>query len=150
MKIILLKETKGLGHAGEIKEVKVGYALNFLIPEGFADMATKHSLNVLKAQENKLIKSKEVEKKSKKAEAKKIDGKFFEVIVKADEKGTMYAKLDAKAVAKELEKEGYKIEAGEIRLDEPIKKIGEYEVGLELGGQKAKIKLEVGSEKEGK
>ena len=53
MKIILLKEVQGLGRQGEIKEVKQGYARNFLIPQGLADVFTKHSLGVLEATKGK-------------------------------------------------------------------------------------------------
>ena len=65
MQIILLKEVKGLGHAGETKEVSDGYSRNFLIPKGMADMATKHSLSVLDAQGKKKERAKKQEERKK-------------------------------------------------------------------------------------
>jgi len=147
MKVILLKEVRNIGHAGEIKDLKEGYARNYLIPSGLASVVSKHSMGVAQAQKNKKEKQKKLEAKSKKSEAKKIDGKKFEIKVKADEKGTLYAKLDAKNIARELKKQGYNIEPDEIKLAEPIKKIGEFEVELNLAGENVKVKLEVGSEK---
>ncbi len=143
MKIVLLKEIQGMGHTGDIKEVKDGYARNFLIPHGLADILTKHSLGVLEARKKKLEKSKNLEVRSKKLLAKKIMGKSFEIKVKADDKGTLYAKLDAKAIAQELVKQGFSTEVSDIILDKVIKKVGEYKVELDLGGEKAKVKLGV-------
>ncbi|MCK4553359.1 50S ribosomal protein L9 [Candidatus Parcubacteria bacterium] len=157
MKVVLLKEVKNLGRQGDIKEVKQGYARNFLIPQGLADILTKHSLNMLESQKKKQIRSKKVEvtlrrqgsggQGSKKVLAKKINGKKFEIDAKADDKGGLYAKVDAKVIAGELRKQGYDVKVGEVVLDKVIKKVGDYEVGLKLGGEKAKVKLEVRSKK---
>lgn len=141
MKVILLKEVRGFGHAGDIKEAKDGYARNFLIPQGLASAVSKHSMGMAEAQKKKKEKIKKLEVRSKKAEAKKIDGKSFEIRVKSDEKGTLYAKLDAKGIAGEIKKQGFNIEPSEVNLAEPIKKTGEFEVDLSLGGERARIRL---------
>ena len=147
MKIILLKEVKNLGHAGEVKEVKEGYAVNFLIPNGLADIVTKYSLGVLEARKAKLTRSKNTEAKNKQGLAKKINGQKFVFTVKADDKGSLYAGLDAKAIAEELGKQKVVIKPGDVKLKSAIKKIGEHEIELSLAGEKAKIKIEVQSEK---
>lgn len=143
MKIILLKQVQGLGQAGDIKVVSNGYARNFLIPQGLADLLTKHGLGVLEAQKKKQVRSKRQEVKSKKQEAKKINGKSFEIITKADEKGTLYAGLDKRAIANELESQGFKIEPNEVKLKEVIKKIGQHTVKLHLNNEKVIIKLDI-------
>ena len=145
MKIVLLKEVQGIGYAGDIKEVKDGYARNFLIPQGLADILTKYNLSVLEAQKRKKERSKKLGVRSKKLLASKIKGKSFEIKVNADEKGSLYAGLDAKAIAAELAKQKFVVEASEVILDKAIKKVGEYEVELRLEGEKVKIKLEVRS-----
>ena len=150
MKVILLKEVQGLGHSGEIKEVKQGYARNFLISQGLADMLTKHSLGVLEAQKKKQNRIKGQEVRSKKLQAKKINGKSFVIQVKADDKGSLYAKVDAKTIAQELQKQGFIVEDKEIELNKAIKKVGEYEVSLDLGKEKAKTKIKVISKKNDK
>lgn len=153
MKIVLLKEVPGLGHSGEIKEVKQGYARNFLISQGLADMLTKHSLGVLEAQKKKQNRIKGQEVRSKKSQAKKINGKSFVIQAKTDDKGSLYAKVDAKTIAGELQKQGHAVKVNEVVLDQVIKKVGEYEVGLKLSGEKAKIKINISNknneEKEG-
>jgi len=147
MKVVLLKEVRGLGHQGDIKEVKQGYARNFLIPHGLADILTKHSLSVIEQQKKKREKSKKVEVRSKKLLAKKINGNSFMILAKADDKGTLYAKVDAKVIAGELQKQGFALGVGEVVLEKGIKKVGEYEVVLKIGDDKAKVKLAVRSEK---
>lgn len=147
MKVILLKEVPKLGSKGDIKEVNDGYARNYLIPSGLVEMLTKYTLDMFEAQQKKKTRSKKQEARSKKGMAKRIKDKEFIIEAKADKKGTLYAGLDQKAVAKELNKEKYKIEAGEIILKEAIKKIGDYDIKLNLAGEMANIKLKVKSEK---
>ena len=147
MKIILLKEVQGLGHAGDIKEVSDGYGRNFLLPGKLAEISTQHSLAVLELRKRKRERIALRAEKDKVKLAKKINGQRFAIKAKADQTGTLYAKIDAKAIASVLAKQGFKIEENEIKLPETIKKIGEYEVDFELGGESGKIKLEVRSEK---
>ena len=145
MKIILLKEVQGLGHAGDIKEVSDGYGRNFLLPGKLAEISTQHSLAVLELRKRKRERIALRAEKDKVKLAKKINGQRFAIKAKADQTGTLYAKIDARAIAFLLVRKGYKIEPDEIKLPEPIKKIGEYEVNLELGEENGKIKLEVRS-----
>ena len=141
MEVILLKEVYGLGHAGEVKEVKSGYARNYLIPAGLAFTVTRHNLRMLEAQKKKLIKLELKNNQEKIKLAKKINGQEFEIKVKADDKGTLFAGLDAKVIADELQKQGFFVETKEVILNKAIKKVGEYEVELRLEEKKAKIKI---------
>jgi large subunit ribosomal protein L9 len=143
MKIVLLKEVPGLGHIGEIKEVRGGYARNFLIPRGWADILTKHSLGMLDAQKKKRERLQKEAEHRKELVAKKIDDKNFNIWAKADNKGTLYSKIDAKDIAEELQKQGYTVEVGDIILNETIKKVGEYGVTLKLVDKDAKININI-------
>ena len=141
MKVLLLKEVRGLGHAGEVKEVADGYARNFLIARGLANFATKHSLSVLGAQKNKRERVKKLEEKNKGKLAKKINGKVFAINAKADEKGTLYSKINTKYIVSELANQGVAVTEKELKLNETIKSIGQYEIDLVLSGESASIKL---------
>jgi large subunit ribosomal protein L9 len=143
MKVILLKTVKNLGQIGDIKEVNNGHAMNYLIPQKFAEIATKHSLMVLESQKRKIIKNKQKEKISKNSIVKKINRKSFDIKVKTDEKGTLYAGLDKKKIILELEKLGFNLDPKELLLQESIKKTGNYTVHLCINDQKAKIKLKI-------
>jgi len=146
MKIILLKTVPGLGQAGKIKEVSDGYARNFLIPQGLADMATKHSLGVVEAQKRKKVRLIKQDVKKKENEADKIGNKKFAIKVKANDKGSLYSKLDAGLISKELQKQGYKVSAGEVIMEKPIKKLGEHKIKLKLARKKVFIKIEIKKE----
>jgi len=143
MKVILLKQVRGLGQIGEIKTVADGYARNFLIPRGLADMLSSHSLNIMEAQKKKLIRIKNIELKNNLQEIKKIKSKKFEIKAKADNKGTLYAKITSKIIAEELSRQGYKIASQAVKLNETIKKVGEYKIQLSLEGESAEVIIEV-------
>lgn len=143
MKIILIKEVQGFGHAGEIKEVKEGYAKNFLIPKGLAVSANKHSLKMINDQKNKQIRQTEKVKTKKQLLAKKLKNKTIEIKTTADETGTLYAGLDTKKISEELKKQGFSIESDEIKLKTPIKTLGEYNLTVKLAGENLSIKLAV-------
>ncbi|OGF27385.1 50S ribosomal protein L9 [Candidatus Falkowbacteria bacterium RIFOXYB2_FULL_47_14] len=143
MKIILKKDVKNIGKAGEVRDVNDGYARNFLLPQGLAESATEESRIAWTERKSRKENKEKAEVKNKKSLAGKINGRLFKITAKADEKGTLYAGLDARAIASELAKKKFKVSPQEIILPEKIKKIGDYTVELELGGRRARVKLEI-------
>lgn len=126
MKIILKKEVLNLGDAGEIVEVKTGYALNYLIPQGYATMATPSAVKQLEEtnrqrahKEAKLIADAE-------AFAAKISAAAIKVSAKVSENGNLYGAITAAQVADILAEQGIEVEKKYITLPE-IKTPGEYE-----------------------
>jgi large subunit ribosomal protein L9 len=146
MKVLLLKEIKGLGHTGEIKDVSEGYARNLLLPKNLAKILTKQDILILEVQKKKKEKQKNEQVKNKLKLAKKLNKKSFAIAVKADAHGTLYSGVDKKFVAKVLTSEGYQVEPEEVDLAEPIKKTGVYDVDLNLNRQKISIKINIASE----
>jgi large subunit ribosomal protein L9 len=145
MKIILLKEVQGFGHAGDIKEAKEGYARNFLIPKGLAVVADKHTLKVARDQKEKQKRQSKKTENKKQMLARKINGNIFEIKSSSDESGTLYAGLDAKKICKELNQQGCEVEEADFLPMEKIKNIGEHVVKLNLSGNKVQIKLNIKS-----
>jgi large subunit ribosomal protein L9 len=141
MKIILTKEVRALGKAGETKEVSDGYARNFLLAKGLAREATTQAVKELSDRKDRKQKQSIKINKLKRGLAKKINNRDFLIVAKADESGTLYAGLNAAAISEELKMNKFFVEPDEIKLAENIKKIGEYEIELVLAGEKAKIKL---------
>ena len=131
MKIILKKEVAGLGEAGDVVEVKSGYALNYLIPQGFATMGTK---SALKQHEETLRQRAHKEAKlvaDAEALAAKIAAVPVQVTVKVAESGKLYGSVTAAQVADVLAQAGYEIEKRHISLPE-IKAPGEYEGSVKV------------------
>lgn len=132
MKVILIKDVQNLGHAGDIKEVAGGYANNFLIPGGYAKVATESAIK--KAEEIRAEKQKTVEEafKTAKAMADKIHGESVTVKAKADESKKLYAAVKAEEIAAALKVKGFEVGKSNIVIDEPIKEVGEFEVTVNL------------------
>ena len=146
MKIILKKEVANLGEAGEVVEVKSGYALNYLIPQGFAVMGTK---SALKQHEETLRQRAHKEAKlvaDAEALAAKIAAVPVKIVVKVAESGKLYGSVTAAQVADVLAAAGYEIEKRHINLPE-IKETGEFEGSVKVyKAVAATIKVKVEAE----
>ena len=143
MKVLLVKDVKTLGKAGEIKEVKDGYGQNFLINKGFAKLATPEVVKNWEEQKAKEaaelaaeIAKLEGYKAKLEAEELKIEREKAPVGIKGSVTNTI--------IAEELKKRGMDIDKKEIHLKKPIKSEGVTEVDVKLGhGIHAKLKVNV-------
>lgn len=148
MKVILTKDVQNLGSAGDVKDVADGYARNFLIPSGYANIATQSAIK--QSEEIKIKKAKQAEEELKNAEelSGKLEGVSVTVNGKADESGKLYAAVKAEEISKSLAAEGFDVDKNKIIVKEPIKEIGEYEVIVALEhGLEARLNLTVEAEK---
>ncbi len=144
MKVILKKDVQNLGNMGDVKEISDGYARNFLIPGGYAEVATKNL--IVKSEEEKIKRSKKAEEDLKMAEeiVSKIEGTSITLKNKADEKGKLYAAVKEEEVSEELISKGFNLEKGKVIIKEPIKELGEYEIIIDFAhGLEAKVNLTV-------
>lgn len=132
MKVILLEDIQNLGKKYDIKEVKNGYARNFLIPQGLIKIATKQALDWLKKQ--KEIIEKEVEEDLKKEQkiASELDGLELSIPVKVGEEGQLFESISNQKIADKLKEMGFKVKKTKIILEEPIKTLGEFPIKISL------------------
>lgn len=148
MKVIFLKDINKIGRKNEIKEVTDGYARNFLFPQGLAKPATAVSLQAIDQLRAKQKEETEKALKNARLTASKIDGLELEIKAKADEGGTLFGSIIAAKIVEELEKIGYKVDKKQIKLDNPIKEIGERVVKIYFDdGLEAHIKVIITKEK---
>ena len=149
MKVLLKKDHELLGTAGEIKEVKDGYARNYLIPHGIATPAT--SSNLKSYEEVKRQKSRKVERETKDAKviASRLENNPVTITVKTAEEGKIYGSVTAQMIYDILLEKGYQtIDRKKILVPEHIKSVGEYEVEIKLyTNVSAKLKVNVEGEK---
>jgi len=144
MKVIILKETEGLGKVGDIKEVADGYARNFLIPKGIAKPATKSAEKEIEILKEAQAKKSEEELKIAEELAENLEGMSVEISAKADESGKLFGAVSQENIAAALEKKGFKINKNKISIAEPIKEIGEYEAMINLDhGLEARVEVVV-------
>lgn len=128
MKVVLLKDIKGTGKKGEIKEVSDGYAKNFLLKNGSARIADNSALNENKIQKDAANFHKQQEILAAKELAKKIEGKTVTLQIKCGSNGKTFGSVTSKEIADELEKLGISLDKKKIDLKEPIKMTGRYVV----------------------
>lgn len=146
MKVILLKKVENLGEEGDVKEVALGHAQNFLIPQGLAKEATAEAIDELEAQKAKAAKEAEVDLEKIEELAAKLEGQIITISAKASDEGTLYAAVSPVKVATALKDKGFDVKKDQIQASE-IKELGEHEVVLNLDhGLEARITLIINSE----
>ena len=126
MKIILKKEVANLGEAGDVVEVKTGYALNYLVPQGYASVGTP---SALKQHEETLRQRAHKEAKlvaDAQAAAAKIEAVSVKIAAKVGENGKLYGAVTAAQVAEALTAAGVEVDKKNVTVPE-IKELGEYE-----------------------
>ena len=144
MKIILLKDVKGTGKAGEIKEVADGYARNCLIKKGLAEEATSVKVNSLNIKKDAQDFHKKEEIKALKEQASKLNGEKITVKIKCGENGKIFGSITSKEIAESLAEKGFSVDKKKILLKDGIKSLGEFQVEVKfLPDVFAKIKVEV-------
>lgn len=133
MKVIFLKDVKGKGKKGEVKNVADGYAQNFLFKQGLAIEATPANLKALEAQKNKRKKEAEEELARAKKLKEKIDTLTVELFAKAGEGGRLFGSITSKQIAEALQQQhDIKIDKRKIELDDAIRALGYTNVPIKL------------------
>ena len=128
MKVVLLKDVKGTGKKGEIKEVSDGFARNFLLRQGMAKEANKSAIAENEFKKNATAYHKEVERQEALTLAKQIEGQVITLEIKCGENGKTFGSVTAKEIAEALNSQGFNIDKRKIELKEPLKTIGSYTI----------------------
>lgn len=133
MKVIFLKDVKGTGKKGEVKNVADGYARNYLLKNNLAEEATKGNLKALEAKQRKA----EQEQQQIKEDALELKDKLADITVeltaKSGDNGRLFGSITNKQIADELAKTyGHKLDKRKIELDEPIRNLGYTNVPVKL------------------
>ena len=151
MRVILLQDVEKLGKKYEIKEVKDGYARNFLIPKGLAKLATKEALLWLETQKEAGAQKAEEELKKVQEVASAIDGQEVIIPVKIGEEGQLFESITSQKIFEKLKELGFEIKRTQFDLEEPIKELGEFPIKIKFEHNlEAEIKVIVTKEEEEK
>ncbi|MDD3686289.1 MAG: 50S ribosomal protein L9 [Bacteroidales bacterium] len=148
MEIILKQDVENLGHKDDIVNVKPGYARNYLIPQGFAMMATVSAKKI--HAENMKQKAHKETKLRNEAEAmvSKMEGMNLKIAAKTSSTGKIFGSVNTIMIAEALEKAGYAIDRKNISIKgDAIKEVGNYEATVKIYKSiKVNISFEVYSE----
>lgn len=144
VQVILREDVASLGHAGDLVNVKPGFARNFLIPQGKAIVATEASKRELEHQQRVIAERVRREVELLEAERKKIDGVVVEITAQAGEEGKLFGSVTVVQIAEKLAERGLEVDRRRIDLAEPIKDLGEHDVVVRLHRQvTATVKVKV-------
>ncbi len=132
MKVILIENVPNVGKKYEMKEVKDGYARNFLIPQNLAKPATKQNLEWLESQKDIAEKDAEEDLKKSQELASQLDDMEIPMIMKVGAEGQLFESVTAVKVAEKLKEMGFEVKKSQIHLEEVIKALGEFPVKIKL------------------
>jgi len=128
MKVILTEDIPKLGKTGDTVEVARGYGRNYLVPQGKALLASSKNVKALEHKRRLLRGKAEMMRKDAEGLAEKIKGITVNVARKVVEEGKLYGSVTVSDLLQALEQRGVVLERKQIKLDEPIKALGEYKV----------------------
>lgn len=144
VQVILREDVQSLGQAGELVNVKPGFAFNYLIPQGKAIAATEASKRELEHQRRVITERVRRELELHEGERKKIDGVVVEISAQAGDEGKLFGSVTVVQIAEKLAEQGLDVDRRRIDLAEPIKTLGEHSVVVKLHRQiTATIKVKV-------
>jgi len=147
MELILKQDIKNLGEKDDVVNVKPGYGRNFLIPQGFATMATISAKKVLAENLKQAAFKQDKIKKDADAIATRLEGVKLSIGAKAGESGKIFGSVNTIQIADALKKEGFEVDRRRITFETEPKFVGEYIANLNLHKEvKVQVPFEVVAE----
>ena len=132
MEVIFIKDLRGQGKKGDIKDVKTGYAENFLIKNGYAVLKTKENLKQLERENKEKANQKMQEEETAKKLQKEMEKLVLEFKVKTGEGDKVFGSVSPKQIKEEVAKKNIKIEKNMIKTDNSLSTLGFHNVEIEL------------------
>jgi len=132
VELILRKDVPDLGRAGEMVQVRAGYARNYLIPQGIGLPATEGNRKSFEDERDQVEKAAEREGDQAKSLAAGLEGQSVTFSVRAGEEGQLFGSVTAADIAEKLGNDGFSVERRFVKLEDPIKELGVYDVSIRL------------------
>jgi large subunit ribosomal protein L9 len=130
VKVLLCEDVKELGWFGDVVEVSIGYARNYLLPQGLATMPTKANLRSLVKEATKRTEQRKLERERLEEAATAVEGAEAVVAAKANEQGVLFGSVGAGEIAENLRAQGFMVADEMVQLAEHIKQVGTHKVTL--------------------
>lgn len=148
MKVLLTETLSKIGIVGEVVEVSEGFARNYLLPKKLAVQPTEGNIKRLEQARKEYEAQVAAARAEKEALIEKLKGFEITLTRAANDEGHLFGSVSRRDIAEELQKAGFKVEADEVRLDEPLRRVDTFTVPVQLAGDlKAEVKVWVMREK---
>lgn len=132
MQVILRDQMENLGDAGDVVNVKAGYARNYLIPQGLAYEATDSNVRRIEREKAQVVKRAAGELASARERAGAFEGLSVTFTARAGDEGKLFGSITTADIAEKLSEQGVEIDRKQIQLEEPIKALGVFSVPIRL------------------
>lgn len=132
MKVLLCEDVEKLGWLGDVVEVSVGYARNYLLPQGIGKAATEASIKAIAEEKAKRAEQRIQDGKRLENAAKAVEGAEAVVAAKANEQGHLFGSVTERQIAANLREQGFKVADEIVQLPEHIKQVGTHAVTLKF------------------
>lgn len=144
MKVIFVKDVKGVASRGDVKDVADGYARNFLFPQHAAVVASVQVIAQMKGEEEAERRHAEKELNKLQEAAGRLDGEEVVIGVKTNGDGTLYAAVREQQIVVALKKLGHTVKPNQVVLKTPLKSLGEHTISVRFGhGLEAEVRVVV-------
>lgn len=147
MKVILLKDIKGVGKRFEEKNISDGYAINFLIPKKLAVAALSSAAGQIKSIKESEEKNRAISNEKMMENLAKLSGTEVRISLKANDKGHLFASLNKDKIGELLKDKGLEIDPKTISIDAPIKEVGTFSIPVLVGGKTTHFSLVIEANK---
>ncbi|MFA5038194.1 MAG: 50S ribosomal protein L9 [Candidatus Omnitrophota bacterium] len=132
LKVVLKSDVPGVGKTGDLKQVKDGFARNFLFPQGLAVVATDQALKQIEQEQKKRKAKQEQERKKAEELSSRLNGLSLTLTVEVNEEEKLYGSLTAQDIQKALVAEGIELDKKHILLESPLKELGIFDIDIKL------------------
>ena len=132
VELILLEDVEDLGKAGEKVNVAPGYARNYLVPKGLAEKITPGALRQIEARRERIEAKRQQDLDNASALAAKIAETEITISMQAGEDDQLFGSVTSHLIADALKEQGIEIESRKIKLEEPLKELGVFNVAIKL------------------
>jgi large subunit ribosomal protein L9 len=132
MKVILRQNHENLGTIGEVVEVKDGYARNFLIPRQLAYRATPGAMRAIETEKKRYEAQQAKVESDARTQAEKLESVSITIPMKVGEEDRLFGSVTSQMIADELGRQGHEVDRRNIQLEDPIKRLGMYDVPVKL------------------
>jgi large subunit ribosomal protein L9 len=143
MKVILLKDVPLLGLTGDVREVKDGYARNYLLPKGLAAPATEGRLQSLTREREATEQRRARQQRDVSAAKTQLESLVVEIRARAGEDGRLFGSVTAQDIAEAITRKGVEVSKKQVEVAEPLKATGFYKIPVRLHQDTAMVEINV-------